>query len=96
MIHRRHANIFKGFMAESERAYAVGFDIFEERLRFIATYFADGSYNDVTIVIAHNKSDKLCDVAEAAQRQVIPEGDLNLMIGKSRPGEQDTIGPLLF
>ena len=93
LLHRRHAKAFKGFKAVSERTCAADLNLNGERLRLIAAYLPDGSYDNATVEATYNKLDKLCDEAKLAQRRVILGGDLNAMIGRARPGEEESIGP---
>ena len=93
LLHRRHAKTFKSFMAESERICAADLNLNGERLRIIAAYLPDGSYDNATVEATYNKLDKLCDDATQAQRQVILGGDLSAMIGRAMPGEEECIGP---
>ena len=93
LLHRRHARAFKCFMAESERTCAMDLNLDGERLRIIAAYLPDGSYDNATVEATYSKLEKLCDGAKQAQRSVILGGDLKAMIGRARPGEEECIGP---
>ena len=94
MIYRRHRKAFKGFVTKSERIWAVDLDIVGQRFRIIATYLLDGSYDDVAVEATYSKLNQLYNDAEARQGQVIRNGNLNAMNGRSRSDEPDCIGPL--
>ena len=93
MIYRKHRKAVKGFVTKSERTWAVDLDIVGQRFRIIAAYLLDGSYDDDAVEATYSKLNQLYNDAEARQGQVIRNGNLNAMNGRSRSDEPDCIGP---
>ena len=93
LLYRRHAKTCDVFFAASERTCAEGINLQNERLRLIALYLPDGSYDNATAEATYSKHDNLCDDAQKTQRRVTQGGDFNAMIGKGRPGEEESTEP---
>jgi exonuclease III len=93
MIHRRHVRGFKGFHAVSERACAADVYIHGTRLRFISAYMPDSSYDLAEVEATYNQLDMLCNRAKQIHRRIVLGGDMNAVVGRSRPGEEPIVGP---
>ena len=93
ILHRRLAKSFKGFYPVSEQACAVDLDIRGAKLRLIAAYLPDSSYDDAEVEETYYQLGNLCNKARQTERSIILGGDLNAVIGNRRPGDEKVIGP---
>ena len=61
ILHRRLAKSFKGFYPVSERACTVDLDIRGAKLRLIAAYLPDSSYDDAEVEETYYQLGNLCN-----------------------------------
>ena len=93
ILHKRIASGFKGVYPASKRAGAVDVDIGGAKVRFVAAYLPDSSYDDADVEATYCQLDGFCSKAPQAKRNIVIGGDLNVKIGKRGLGEDSMVGP---